>query len=51
MPFTDFKLMSTIELLRNWKWSFAVSAGVVVAVAEVEGLAHSILSASAKKLS
>lgn len=51
MPFTDFKLMSTIELLRNWKWSFAVSAGVVVAAAEVEGLAHSILSASAKKLS
>lgn len=51
MPFTDFKLTSTVELLRNWKWSLAVSAGVVVAVAEVKGLAHSILSASAKKLS
>lgn len=50
MPFTCFKLTSTLELSRNWKWSLAVSAWVIVAVAEVEGLAHSILSASAKNL-
>lgn len=51
MPFSDFKLTSPSELLRNWKWSLAVSTWVMVVVAEVEGLAHSILSSSAKKLS
>lgn len=49
VPFTDLKLTSALELLSNWKWILSVSAWVMDVVAEVEGLTHSILCASAKK--
>lgn len=49
VPFTDLKLTSALELLSNWKWILSVSAWVTDVVAEVEGLTHSILCASAKK--